>query len=115
MATLECDKVIYRRSYFVFDPEDVRSNGGFIYRLINSTSATVPNVDGDPRDPTLHGHCCIGRELTYSTCSTVQSCKHCIIAIIIIVMAFIVYSLIEFMSRPQSAGPRYSGVVSSLY
>ncbi|XP_064396326.1 uncharacterized protein LOC135343262 [Halichondria panicea] len=48
MATLECDKVIYRRSYFVFDPEDVRSNGGFIYRLINSTSATVPNVDGDP-------------------------------------------------------------------
>ncbi len=48
MATLECDKVIYRRSYFVFDPEDVRSNGGFIYRLINSTSATVPNIDGDP-------------------------------------------------------------------
>ncbi len=48
MATLECDNVIYNRSYFVFDPEDVRSNGGFIYRLINSTSATVPNVDGDP-------------------------------------------------------------------
>ncbi len=48
MATLECDDVIYHRSYFVFDPENVQSSQ--VIRLVNtnlSTVTTVLNADGD--------------------------------------------------------------------
>ncbi len=47
MATLECDDVIYHQSYFVFDPEDLRSHQVIQLTRTNSSSVTVPNADGD--------------------------------------------------------------------
>lgn len=48
MAILECDDVIYHRSYFVFDPEDVQSRQVISLAQTNhSSTPPVVNADGD--------------------------------------------------------------------
>ncbi len=47
MEELECDSVLYQQSGFVFDPEDIRTNGGFFYLLPTiSNRLEVTNADG---------------------------------------------------------------------
>lgn len=44
---LDCSGPIYQQSFFIFDPEDVQQNGGFLYYRIPPTEVKVQNLDGD--------------------------------------------------------------------
>ncbi len=45
MEELECDSVLYQQSSFVFDPEDVRENGGIFHLISILPSLQITNAD----------------------------------------------------------------------